>query len=138
MCTDAVRSGYRNPPCHRVISHLLNIVKVVLIEYHKNVSEAVSNAAATTAFAASLRRIYFPYRSSREYRTNITDESSKDVAKYIHRKMNTSMIHNATNNLRQRCDDYHPFYIESYVPLIFVTMGVSQVETMKLPSSASR
>ena len=35
-----VNKGYSNPPFHLVISHLLNIVNVVLIEYHKNVSEA--------------------------------------------------------------------------------------------------
>ena len=66
ICTEAVRRGNLNPPCQRVMSHLLNIVRVVLIEYHKKVREAARSAAATTAFAASLLRINFPYLKSRE------------------------------------------------------------------------
>ena len=61
MWTLDVSNGYSNPPCHLVMSHLLKIVNVVLIEYHKNVSDAASKAAETVALAASLLRISFPY-----------------------------------------------------------------------------
>jgi hypothetical protein len=61
MWTLDVSNGYSNPPRHLVMSHLLKIVNVVLIEYHKNVSDAASNAAETVALAASLLRINFPY-----------------------------------------------------------------------------
>lgn len=66
MWTLDVSRGNLNPPCHLVISHLLKIVKVMLIEYIKNVIDAANKAAATMAFDASLLLMSFPYRINNE------------------------------------------------------------------------
>ena len=86
-----VNRGNLKPPCHLVISHLLKMVKVMLIEYHKNVIDAASKAAATIAFEASLRLMFFPYRNSKEYKTKISSEKHNDIVKYIQRKIKTSI-----------------------------------------------
>lgn len=86
-----VSRGNLNPPCHLVISHLLKMVKVMLIEYHKNVIDAANKAAATIAFDASLLLMCFPYRINKEYKTKISNEKHTDIVKYIQRKIKTSI-----------------------------------------------
>jgi hypothetical protein len=61
ICTDVESNGYLNPiPCHCVKNHLLNKVNVILIEYHRKVSDEINKIAITAAFALLLLRIKFP------------------------------------------------------------------------------
>ena len=80
------------------MSHLLNIVKVVLIEYHKKVRDAANRTAATVAFAASLLRMNFPYRSRAKYRAKIRNDTERDIAKYNHKKRKASMVSSTSFN----------------------------------------
>jgi hypothetical protein len=90
-----VSRGNLNPPCQYVISHLLKMVKVMLIEYHKNVIDAANKAAATIAFDSSLLLMRFPYRINKEYAMKINSEKHTDIMKNIQRKIKTSICYNS-------------------------------------------